>query len=234
MFKYTYETRYGDFRDFDTIKAGSVLDFIQDISTKNSQERGYGINELRAMEKAWFLKGMNVHFEKDVRTYIPVDVYTAVKKPKGATSERGCILKQNGEVVAKSIATWFLFDTLKLKPVRIPEEMLESYETYDFDDEFFTYRKPEIFCDIEPLYTIRVANKDIDTNKHLNNQRGADLLMDALPYDFKFNNISIVYKKPSYLNDELEVCVKEIKKGYYVHMQTKDKEVCVAGNFEII
>ncbi len=234
MFKYTYETRYGDYKDFDTIKTGSVLDFIQDISTKNSEKCGYGIYKLRDMGKAWFLKGMNVHFEKDVRTHTPIDVYTAVKQPKGATSERGCILMQNGEVVAKSIASWFLFDTVKQKPVRIPEDMLKSYDIHDFNDDFFTYRKPDIFCDITPVYTIRVANKDIDTNMHLNNQRGADILMDALPYDFKFNNISIIYKKPSYLNDELEVCIKEIEKGYYVHMQTKEKEICVAGNFEII
>lgn len=234
MFKHTYETRYGDYKDFGTIKVGSVLDFIQDISTKNSSECGYGIYKLRDMKKAWLLKGINVHFEKDIKTLTPIDVYTAVKKPKGATSERGCILMQNGEVAAKSIASWFLFDTEKLKPVRIPEEMLNSYEVHDFEEDFFTYRKPEIITDINPVYTVRVANKDIDTNMHLNNQRGADLLMDALPYEFKFNNISLIYKKPSFLNDELEVCVKEITNGYYVHMQTKEKEVCVVGNFENI
>ncbi len=235
MFNYKYETRYGDYKDFDTIKAGSVLDIIQDISTKNSADCGYGIYELRDMGKAWLLKGTNLHFVKKVKTLVPIDVYTAVKPPKGATSERGCILKQNGEVVAKSVADWFLFDTAKLRPVRIPQEMLDSYQTSDFDgDGFFSYNKPDIEEDAEVKYEIRVSNKDIDTNKHLNNQKGAELLMDALPYDFEFNNISLLYKRPAYLGDVLDVCVKEIDTGYYVHLQTKEKEICVIGKFENI
>lgn len=234
MFNLRYETRYGDYKDFDTIKPGSVLDLIQDISTKNSAAHGYGIFELRDLKKAWLLKGTNVHFEKKVRTLIPIDVYTAVKPPRGATSERGCILMQDGEVVAKSIADWFLFDAEKMRPTRIPQEMLESYETHNFEDEFFNYRKPPVIEDAPVQYTIRVANKDIDTNKHLNNQRGADLLMDALPYEFEFNNMKILYKKPAYLGDELEVCTQKIDTGYYVHMKSKNGEICVIGTFENI
>ena len=233
MFKFTYETRYGDYKDFDTIKPGAILDIVQDISTKNSSVCGYGIYELRDMGLAWLLKGTNVHFEKKVKTLTPICTHTAVKPLKGATSERGCILMQDGEIVAKSIADWFLFDVQKLRPVRVPKEMIESYQTSDFDgDEFFNYRKPVVFEDADVCYEIRIANKDIDTNKHLNNQKGAELLMDALPNDFEFNDIKLLYKKPAFLGDILEVCMKEINSGYYVHMQTKEKEICVVGTFE--
>jgi len=44
--------------------------------------------------------------------------------------------------------------------------------------------------------------------------------------------MTVFYKKSAYLGDELELCIKEIPKGYYVHLQTKDKEICVAGKFE--
>jgi len=235
MFKFTYETRYGDYKDFDTIKPGSVLDIIQDISTKNSAECGYGIYELRDMGKAWLLKGTNLQFIKKVKTLTPIEVHTAVKPPKGAISERGCILMQNGEVVAKSIADWFLFDSQKMRPIRIPQEMIDSYQTSDFGgDEFFTYIKPVVCDDAKVMYKIRISNKDIDTNKHLNNQKGAELLMDALPNDFEFNNIKLLYKKPAFLDEIMEVCIKKIDTGYYVHMQTKEKEICVVGNFENI
>lgn len=232
MFNQSYETRYGDFKDFETIKPGSILDIIQDVSTKNSTANGYGLFEMRDMKKAWLLKGINVKFEKKVKTFVPIDVYTAVKPPKRATSERGCILMQQGEVVAKSIADWFLIDTEKLKPVRIPREMLDAYEIHNFDDEFFTYKNPDLHTDATMLYKVRVGNKDIDTNKHLNNQRGADLLMDALPFDFEFNSIKIIYKKSTYLGDELNVCLRKIENGYYVHLENKENEICVAGNFE--
>lgn len=233
MFKFLYETRYGDFKDFYTIKPGAVLDIIQDISSKNSAKCGYGIFELKDMNRAWLLKGTNLYFAKKVKTLCPIEAYTAVKPLRGATSHRGCILKQNGEVVAKSISDWFLFDTEKLRPVKIPEEVFDAYDTSDFDgDEFFKYKKPELCEDAEVMYKIRIANKDIDTNRHLNNQKGAELLMDALPYDFEFNFISLLYKKPAFLGDELEVCMQKTDNSYYVHLQTLEKEVCVVGRFE--
>ncbi len=232
MFTHTYETRYGDYKDYETIKPGTVLDIIQDVSTRDSARCGYGIEELRELKMAWLLQGINVHFEKTVRISDGIEVCTAVKSIKGATSERGCILKQNGEAVAKSIANWFIFDTEKQRVRKIPAEMAVVYEIHDFKDDFFEFVKPDI-CEIEtPEYTVRVSNKDIDTNKHLNNQKGADILMDALPFDFDFNDIKLLYKKPAFLGDELEVCIKPIENGFYVHTQTKEKEICVAGTFE--
>ncbi len=234
MFEHLYETRYGDYKDYDRIKYGSVIDIIQDVSTKSSASCGYSIFDMRDMHLAWLLKGFNIHFADKVRTEVPILACTAVKPPRGATSNRGCMLYQNGKLVAKSIADWFLFDTEKLKPVKIPDELRNAYDAYDFDDDFFTYRKPEIIENAEAVYSIQVANKDIDTNMHLNNQRGADLLMDALPYDFEFNNISILYKKPTFLGNELRVCMKEMQNGYYVHMKNADNELCVIGNFQQI
>ena len=110
--------------------------------------------------------------------------------------------------------------------------MLASYEVHDFDDEFFRYRKLDILSSGDAEYEIRVSNKEIDTNMHMNNQKSAELLMDALPFDFYFNEMNIIYKKPAYLGDILEVCKTPIENGWYVHLHTKDKEVCVAGAFK--
>lgn len=234
LFKARYETRYGDYKDFDNIKFGSILDIIQDVSTKNSSECGYGLFEMRDMKKAWLLKGMNIKLEQKVKTLTPIDVHTAVKPLKGATSQRGCILYQNGEVKLKSIADWFLFDTEKKRPVRIPEEISGSYQVHNFDDEFFTYKKPEIKPDAPFVYRIKVSNRDIDTNCHLNNEKGVELLIDALPFEFEFNFVKTLFKKPCFLGDELEVCTEKTENGYYVHLQTTQKEICVAGTFENI
>jgi len=232
MYTHKYEIRYGDYKDFDTVKTGSVLDIIQDVSTRDSARLGYGVEKLREMKRAWLIQGINVQLEKKVRTSSDIEVFTAVKSVRGVTSERGCILSQNGEVVAKSIANWFLFDSENGKIAKITPEMQSAYEIYDFNDEFFSYKKNEIIKDISPAYSICVANKEIDTNRHLNNQKGADLLMDALPFDFEFDMINILYKNPAYLGDELEVCCTEIPNGYYVHLQSAGVGVHVAGTFE--
>lgn len=60
MFKYTYETRYSDYKDYDTVKPGVILDMIQDVSIKDSASKGYGLCELNMIFVLtiliWFLK----------------------------------------------------------------------------------------------------------------------------------------------------------------------------------
>lgn len=232
MFTHTYETRYGDFKDFETVKVGSVLDIVQDISTKEAESCGFGIDKMCELNMAWLMQGINVCFLKSVKTHTPIEAFTAVQRLKGAISERCCLLKQDGEIVAKTVANWFLVDTNKLKVCRIPNELHECYVCHNFKDDFFEYVRPRLHEFECPEYTVRVSMRDIDTNNHLNNQKSAEILMDALPVDFRFNNMKILYKKAAYIGDELGVCVKQLEDGYYVHLQNKNNDLCVAGVFE--
>lgn len=231
MFKYNYELRYGDYKDFDTVKPSAILDIVQDIAIRHSESCGFGLNKMREIGNAWLIQGIKLHFERPVKPNEKITAYTAIKNMHAATSERGCIIEQNGETVAKTVANWFLIDCNKLRPCRVPKEISEAYTTHDFGDDFFEFIKPEL-QDAECINIIRVSNKEIDTNKHLNNQKSAELLMDALPFDFFFTDAVIFYKRAAYLGEELELCVKPIENGYYVHLQTKEKEICVAGTFK--
>jgi len=232
MFSYDYNIRYSDYKDFETVKISTILEVIQEAAILNSASCGFGVNDLRSMNRAWLLQGINVSLKPHISTHYPLKTNTAVKSLKGVLSERGTIIEQNGKTVAKSIANWCLLDTERMRLARIPKEMTESYEYYDFDDEFFNYVRPEVFEDAPEIYKIRVSNKELDTNKHLNNQKGAELLMDALPFDFEVRDIKIHYPNPAYLGEELSVCVKETENGYYVHLKNSENVICVAGTFE--
>ncbi len=232
MFSKTYELRYSDYKDFDTVKVSSALDIVQEISVCHSASLGYDMDKLRSLGIAWLIQGINVHFESKISTKYPIEAFTAVKSARLATSERGCILKQNGRTVCKTIANWFLFDGQKGKIAKMSPEMQAAYPIHDFGDEFFTCRKPTLVKDAPKVYTIKVSNKEIDTNMHLNNQKSAELLMDALPFDYEFNDIKILYKKPAHLGNALSVCVSETQNGYYVHLKDENGVICVAGTFE--
>ena len=233
MYKYIYEIRYSDYKDFEIVKTSTALNAIQEVAIRNSEYAGFGVDKLREMDRAWLLQGINVCFEKSIKTSSDLEVYTAVKSLRGVLSERGSIIKQDGEVVAKSIANWCLLDTKRMRLAKVPEEMTASYTHCDFDgDTFFTYERPEIIEDAKSLYKVKVSNKELDTNKHLNNQKGAELLMDALPFEFEIKKLSLIYPQSAYLGEELDVCVKEIENGYYVHLKNQEGKVCVAGTFQ--
>lgn len=232
MYIYNYNIRYSDYKDFETVKTSTLLEVIQEAAILNSASSGFGVDNLRDMNRAWLLQGINVRIENPVSTHCPLVVNTAVKSLKGVLSERGTIIEQNGKTAVKSIANWCLLDTERMRLARIPKEMTDSYEHYDFEDEFFTYVRPEVIEDAPEMYKIRVSNKELDTNKHLNNQKGAELLMDAIPFDCEIRDIKIHYPNPAYLGEELCVCVKETEKGYYVHLKNSEDVICVAGTFE--
>ncbi len=230
MFSHTYETRYGDYKDFEQIKPAVLLDMVQDVSVRHSAELGYGLLPLRNMKRAWLLDGIKAHFDAPIKILEDVTLCTAVKSMRGLISERGCIAYQNGLPVAKTVALWFMFDSENMKPCRIPEDMKNVYPIHDFNDDFFSYKKLQTE-DAPIVGEYLVANRDIDTNGHLNNQKGAELLMEALPSDFNLTDMSIVYKSSAYKAQKLMMCKKEIENGYYIHLQRENGEVCLAGKF---
>lgn len=230
MFSKTYQLRYGDYKDFEQIKVSSVLDLVQDISIAHSASCGHGLDELRACNRAWLLQGLKLHLDRPVRVGLPVTLQTAVATSRGVTSERGCLIEQAGAVIGKTVASWFYFDTEAMKPARIPAEFAEKYGLHDFNDEFFRWQKPEM-PEAQPLYAVRVSNKELDTNNHLNNQKSAELLMDALPADFSFADMTIYYKKAAYLGDVLTLCRKELEGGWYACLQGESGELYVAATF---
>jgi len=230
MYTHTYEIRYGDYKDEDTVKPSSILDMVQDISTKHSEHCGYTMRRIIEMNKAWMLQGLDLRFFKPVSNKLPVTINTAIKDMKGVTSQRCCIIEQSGEVVAQTVANWFIFDLEKMRPARIPEQMAEEYEFGDFPDPFFDYRKPEL-REAPVLYSVHIGNKEIDTNHHLNNQKSSEILMDALPLDFFFTEMRVYFKKAVYHGAVLQLCATEIENGWYAHLQTPEGEICVAASF---
>ncbi len=233
MFSHTYELRYSDFKNFDIVKPATIIDIAQDIAIKHSDSCNYGLKVLHDMNMAWLLQGIKLHFNRQLDIRKPITTYTGVKNMRGTTSERGTLFEQDGEIAATTVANWFMFDSERLRPIRIPADIAEAYGIHDFNDDFFTFRKPDL-RDAAPLFDVHISNKEIDTNNHLNNQKSAEILMDALPIDFIFTDMTVFYKRSALLGEILTLCRCNIENGYYVHLTNSSGDICVAGTFENI
>lgn len=230
MFSHRYQVRYGDYLDRRVVKPSSLLDMVQDVSSLHSAACGYDIETLYDRGLCWILQGMKLRLEQPVRVAEDIEIFTAVQGMKGVISERGCILRQNGVTVAKTLANWVLFDLAAGKFARFPEGMAEAYGCHDFQDDFFHYHKP-LPVEAAPLWTVRVGWKEIDTNRHLNNEKGAELLMDALPEGFAFRDMTVYYKKSAHEGDVLTLSRAEIGGGWYAALHFADGALCCAASF---
>ena len=214
------------------MKPSAILDILQDISTKHSEEKGFGMIKLNEMGIAWLLKGWRINFIKPVSPYTALEVHTTVRNSKAVTSDRVYNIYQDGELKVKGVAVWFTFDVNEKKACKIPAEIANAYIDKDFTDDFGLYTNPrQCDCDnvVEKIY---ISPRDIDTNNHLNNQKSAEILMNALPTNFSFNNMTVLYKKAAYLGDRLTLEALKTENGYYTHLKSEDGEICVIGVFE--
>ena len=230
MFEHTYYTRYGDIKSYNEVKTSAILDMLQDVAIKHSEECSYGLLRLQELNLAWFLQGIKLHFDKPVRTFEAVTLKTGVKNMKGFLSERCTYIHQYGEVIGKAVANWFLFDTDKMKICRITEDISSHYPIDPFEDSFFSYSRPgeteARVCD-----KIKISPRDIDTNHHLNNEKAVEILMSALPQDVFFTDINVSYKRSSFLGEELYICLARRNKSYYAHLKDGDGNIRVVGVF---
>lgn len=231
MFSHRYEIRYGDYLDLHSVRPAALLDMVQDVSSRHSAACGYDMRSLYASGLCWILQGMKLRLLAPADNQKPIDAFTAVAQMKGITSERGCILRQEGVTVAKTVANWVLFDIAAQKLARFPDGMAEAYGLHDFQDDFFRYHKPAPAAETQPLYSLPVGRREIDTNRHLNNQKGAELLMEALPEGFSFREMSVYYKRSAYEGDILTLSRAEIDGGWYAALHGADGGLCLAARF---
>lgn len=231
MYIKKYEFRYGDVKDFYSVKQSAILDVLQDVSTKHSADKGYDMIKLSEIGIAWLLKGWRLKFLSPVSPYSDIEVHTTVRKPKAVTSDRIYNIFQNGELKIKATAVWFTFDINEQKACKIPAGLGELYME-EFVDDFENFVNPrECECN-EVVEKILISQRDIDTNNHLNNQKSAEILMNALPVNFKFNTMTVQYKRAAYLGDTLTLEALKTENGYYAHLKNQHGEICVVGIFE--
>ena len=234
MFEHKYELRFSDYIDFERTKPSALLDIVQDIAILHSDSLGFGMPALRERGLIWMMQGIKMHIACPALPRVDIKASTCPVGFKGVSSDRGTILEQNGKVFAKAVVSWFIFDLEKHTLGKIPADIASGYPIHDFGDPFFRYRKPLLPDEMKPLYTIRVTNRDLDVNGHLNNQKSAEMLLAALPLDFDLTDLNITYKKEVYAGSELSVCRCETEHGYAVALVNENGEICVAGIFENI
>ncbi len=231
MFEKNYELRYGDLKSFNTVKPSAILDIFQDMATKHSDSVGYGIKKLYDQNLAWLLKGWRVTFIKELDVYKPLQVKTGVKNVKAVMSDRVFKVMQDEEEKIIATSSWFTFDTNNLRPCKVPSYFTEVYDVGNVEGEYKDYVNPLPCENPEKYGEITVSKRDLDTNNHLNNQKSAEILIDALPDDFSIYEMTILYKKSAHLCDVLLIETEEIDSEYKVQLKNQDGDICVIGFF---
>ena len=227
MFVKDYEFRYGDLAENGNIKAGTILDILQDAAICHSNSVGCDSEKLKSINIAWLLEGWRVKFLSPLHNRSKVTVKTGIMTIKACESNRGYEVWQDDECKVIATADWFTVNTEKMRITRIPAECIEGFDRVDEPDNGLPFErfKPETEMDI--IDRRNVEKRDLDTNHHMNNVKSAEIALNYLPEDFNIFELIIRYRKELKCGEEFDVFSKTIDGGICVELKNSTGDSCV-------
>jgi medium-chain acyl-[acyl-carrier-protein] hydrolase len=199
----------------------SMIDFLGDIATKQSEELGVGIDYLRVNNCAWVLYKWNVDIYNYPTYGEKIKIRTRPYSMKKFYAYRIFeIFNSQGELIGKADSIWFLINIEKRRPSRINKDIYDFYGV-SIDDESVL-----VIEDIEkpanPSYdkNFNVRYSDIDTNQHVNNAKYIAWAIETVPMEIVLNytlkNIKVTYEKETKYGETIKVLTEIINEDNQV------------------
>ncbi len=219
-----YEVQYYEIDYMKRLLLTSLMNYLGDVCTKQSEDIGIGLDYMKDNGVAWVLYKWNIHIEKYPLHREKIKVRTTPESFRKFYAYRSFeIVDSNGNIIAVANSIWFLISTEKRKAIRITEDMYKAFGMGKEDTRALDIKKipKQERIDSEKIFNVRYS--DIDTNRHVNNVKYVEWAVETVPLDVITNyiitDINIAYEKETTYGDRIRV-VTQINKE-------KDSFVCL-------
>lgn len=191
------------------MKPFALLNFLQDIASKNAEDWGFGYSYIYPKNYAWFLIKYRMEFED-----YPFDIQDLILKtePRGYNklfAYRDFELYKSEKLLGRMHSMWSLVDieTRSMVPISsviIDNPRMTQFQKRDDDlcfNKITTITNPSIEKEFEVRYN------DLDVNGHANNGNYIVWALEPLSFDFKnthkIKTIDMIYKKEAKFGEKL-------------------------------
>lgn len=188
----------------------AIIKILENAGGMHSESLNLGLNSIEITGFSWILLGWKVKVIVRPRYNEELTVNTWGRESNRAFTYRDYELyDESGNLCIIATSKWAIVDIKNGHLSEITPELIEPYKCEEkkvFNSDYsFKLKEPETI-DREIRY--KVQRRDIDINKHVHNLYYLDFAYEALPEEIyencKFNNIEIMYKRQTKLNDEIK------------------------------
>ena len=188
----------------------AIIKILENAGGMHSESLNLGLNSIEITVFSWILLGWKVKVIVRPRYNEELTVNTWGRESNRAFTYRDYELyDESGNLCIIATSKWAIVDIKNGHLAEITPELIEPYKCEEkkvFNSDYsFKLKEPETI-DREIRY--KVQRRDIDINKHVHNLYYLDFAYEALPEEIyencKFNNIEIMYKRQTKLNDEIK------------------------------
>lgn len=224
--------RYSETDESGRLSLPALINYFQDVATLHGDQLGIGMKYLKENHLAWLVAFWQIDMKRMPEVGEPYVLRTWGWKFIGIFGMRNCTLEgKDGSLLACANSVWFLYDTEKNVPVRVPEYLQDKYGIHPRLEMDYAPRKVKDPEDGESFEGFRVARQNLDTNHHVNNAQYVAMAQAFLPEGEHFRELRIEYKKQAHLGDLIVPLVRKEEDGYGVSLRGEDKEPFVSAQF---
>ena len=230
IFEYKKRVEFCDIDENNILSSKGLIRILGEVAGVHSETVGYGLNDVPQTHLTWMLLDWKVQFflKPSWNSYLIIKTW-ARSFSKISSNRDFSVYDINNNLVAKATSKWVLVDSEKHTPIRITEEIRNTFGEYNssvFDTEVNDKEKePESSYFV---YDYQIKRRDIDTNHHVNNLYYLDFAYDALPENLcevYFDNIEIIYKKQIKLDDTIKCFYAYNNNQHIITIKSEDLSV---------
>ena len=195
-----YEINYYDVDYKLNCKMSSIINFICDIGTQQSESIGGGMEYCTKNNCAWVFYKYDIKINRYPTFGEKISIRT---EPVGFKKFYGLrkytIYDEQNNIIGTALALFFLINIEKRRPMRIQPEQYDFYGVdgdidYDISMESIQKMKEEEFS---KEFNIRYS--DIDSNRHVNNVKYVEWALEVVPIDiitnYKLKRVKVTFEK---------------------------------------
>ena len=212
---------------------GGILDYLNQCCFFHGQDVGRGVYDTLAYDRTWMTISWQIVVDRYPKAFERLKVSTmGVGWDRLYAQRNHFITDEAGEVIVKSYSLWTWTNMKTGHPANLQEE---SDAILDFQPETerlemdYAPRKIRLPKEgFEPVGELKITNRFLDANGHVNNSRFLDVAEETLERKLYPRQIRIEYKAQAFVGDVIttEVC-GEADRDFYV-LKNRDGGVCCA------
>ena len=211
MYEFHERVRYSETDENENATILSVVNDLQDCSTFHSEEVGLTVQRLREMKRAWLLSYWDIYIDRMPRLCERITIGTSPHAYRGVLAHRNFWIKDEaGVYLLRADSLWFCYDTERMRPVKITEDMLMPFgEMQDVLQLPASERRITEPKELTEAPAILVQPHHIDSNHHVNNAQYIALADEVLTQQrgdaqhFSAGRIRAEYRKSAVLGDTM-------------------------------
>lgn len=204
MYEFESTVRYSEVDSKGQLTWLALMDYFQDCSVFHSEKVHLGVEYLGKNHLAWVLSSWQICVEHMPKLTDKIKVQTWPYDMRGFYGYRNFALRdEKDEMLAYANSIWVLVDTETGKPVKVPQEIGDTYGMEPMLPMECSSRKIAIPKDCVAQAEFVVPAYFIDTNQHMNNSRYVQLALKYVPEGFAAKEIRVEYRRAAVQNDVL-------------------------------